>query len=508
MGCSNLNQKVDATLYNRNIHLAEALPTIEENFFLSPLTDKKKNEVIFSCPKRSTIKYLPLSVNDTALATAKKVDSKLQNNPEIFLMNNNIVLVHTIREFLSDLANTTLQLRITTVYREINHTAKPPQISGPDTKPIFESKSVNALVTAKNATRNTGLRRPFQRRQQATRQSYSSSGFLQAQKTQAKSTSNFDNSSLRSLNAEAFLELKAKNSISNMERAVISARESQITNFYRFQQHSMRNSRWPLFLFWIMGSFGGFNVYQAMGLLTILYALYLQIVVGRSEIWGYDFTQITRDSRKYLEILLINKYSTTSDLCTVNIKSSKFSKQTPRSNTTYLWIQPEIVDKFIMLPTLESDNTSYHKVTLGENDTNNFNPVLEDCNMVSGTTRTVYSTGISSAFKNQELENHDIDFIFCNKQRIRRRTRYHSVQQRFLECKQSKNLTESISAAQIVNYLAEIYFTNKLKTSTIKAYKFSTLGLVDSPTRITNQRIFTEFFKTLNKFSIRYLLNH
>ncbi|PVU91170.1 hypothetical protein BB561_004537 [Smittium simulii] len=177
MGRSNLNQKVDAILYDRNIHLAEALQTIEENVFRLSLTDKKRKELIFSCPKSSTMKCLPPSVKDTALATAKRVDSvlynlqatlvnitrqiylfvhqKLLNNLEIFPEDNDIVFVHNIRIF------------------------------EPETGSLFDPKAFKALVTAKNATRKTFLRRHFQRRQQSAHQSYSFNGFAQAQQTQA-----------------------------------------------------------------------------------------------------------------------------------------------------------------------------------------------------------------------------------------------------------------------------------------------------------------------------------
>ncbi|PVU93738.1 hypothetical protein BB561_003071 [Smittium simulii] len=326
-----------------------------------------------------------------------------------------------------------------------------------------------------------------------------------------------------------------ENSISNMERTVISARESRIENLYRFQQHSM-------------GIVDASHFYSfCRPLCTDILRKYYYAFICK-EIWGYDFTQITRDSRKYLEILLKNKYSTTSDLRTINTKSSKCSEQinctngivnvgsnihtvkqavrrsrhrsiciskqhkitnvlqlVPRpqgSKTKCLSAQLEIVGKPILLPALEPDNTSDQKGTSGKNNTNNYNPVLQDCNMVPGPTGTVYPTATAST-SNHSLGNYAVDFIVCNKRRIRRRIRYNSTQQRFLEWKRSKNLTDSISAAQIVNYLAEIYFTDKLKPSTIKAYKSAILGLVEDTTEITNQRIFKEFFKTLNESSIR-----
>ncbi|PVU94468.1 hypothetical protein BB561_002529 [Smittium simulii] len=173
---SNLNQK-----------LAEILQTIEKNFFCLPLTDKERKDALFSCPKSSTMKYLSPSVNETASTAAKRADpvfynlqatlanitrpiylfvhKKLLNNPEISNENNNIVFAHTIRgnKFFW----------------------KPPQISEPDTKILSKLEAFNALATAKNATKRTGLHRSFQRFQQATYQAFSGNGFAWAQQTQA-----------------------------------------------------------------------------------------------------------------------------------------------------------------------------------------------------------------------------------------------------------------------------------------------------------------------------------
>ncbi|PVU86084.1 hypothetical protein BB561_006816 [Smittium simulii] len=116
--------------------LAKAyLPAIENNFFRFPLTDKERKGANFSCPKSSTMKYLPPSVNDQLQLQQKEV-------------------------LLSDLATTILQLRKSTVYREMNFAEKPPKISEPDTESLSETEVFNAL-------------------------SFSDGGFVQAQQTQA-----------------------------------------------------------------------------------------------------------------------------------------------------------------------------------------------------------------------------------------------------------------------------------------------------------------------------------
>ncbi|PVU94078.1 hypothetical protein BB561_002809 [Smittium simulii] len=124
-----------------------------------------------------------------------------------------------------------------------------------------------------------------------------------------------------------------------------------------------------------------------------------------------------------------------------------------------------------MLPTIKSDSTTNQKSTLGKNNAKNYNSILEDCNMVPRSTETVYAT--TTAFTSKYIN---------------------------FGPKKQKNLE--------ITPLILLFATNgvsgyKLKPITIKAYKSAILGLVKNPTGITNQRIFTEVFKTLNKFSIR-----
>ncbi|OMJ13041.1 hypothetical protein AYI70_g8755 [Smittium culicis] len=48
--------------------LIEALPSIEEDFFCTPLTEEERKEAIHSCPRSSSLKYQPPPLNDSASA--------------------------------------------------------------------------------------------------------------------------------------------------------------------------------------------------------------------------------------------------------------------------------------------------------------------------------------------------------------------------------------------------------------------------------------------------------
>ncbi|PVU92061.1 hypothetical protein BB561_004063 [Smittium simulii] len=78
---------------------------------------EKRKEAIFSCPKSSTIKYLPPSVSDTALLRLREVP-------------------------FSDLATTVLQLRIYNVHKEINLAEKSLQIFELGTKPLTNPEAL------------------------------------------------------------------------------------------------------------------------------------------------------------------------------------------------------------------------------------------------------------------------------------------------------------------------------------------------------------------------------
>ncbi|PWA01876.1 hypothetical protein BB558_001992 [Smittium angustum] len=103
----------------------------------------------------------------------------------------------------------------------------------------------------------------------------------------------------------------------------------------------------------------------------------------------------------------------------------------------------------------------------------------------------------------QGLGNYAIDCILSNERRIRRRSRYSSIQQRFLDWRISNGITTEISTSQIINYLAEIYTVDKLKVSSIKAYKSAILRLAKNPEELSADPVLSEFTKTLDESSIR-----
>ncbi|OMJ16708.1 hypothetical protein AYI69_g7723 [Smittium culicis] len=57
--------------------LVNALPSIEQDFFCTPLTEDELKDAIYSCPRSSSMNYQPPLLNDSSSAAVKKADTNL-----------------------------------------------------------------------------------------------------------------------------------------------------------------------------------------------------------------------------------------------------------------------------------------------------------------------------------------------------------------------------------------------------------------------------------------------
>ncbi|OMJ12448.1 hypothetical protein AYI70_g9117, partial [Smittium culicis] len=57
--------------------LIEAIPSMDEDFFRSPLEDEVRKDIIYECPKFISMNYQPPPLNDAAPPNAKKTDATL-----------------------------------------------------------------------------------------------------------------------------------------------------------------------------------------------------------------------------------------------------------------------------------------------------------------------------------------------------------------------------------------------------------------------------------------------
>ncbi|OMJ28244.1 hypothetical protein AYI69_g2285 [Smittium culicis] len=152
--------------------LTEALPSIEEDFFRSPLIEEERKIDIYSCPKTSSMIYTPPPLNDKASSTVKKTGStlygiqlalaqatrpidyyihrRIQENPGMDTAEDTeILLGSTVRALLADIAATVTQARLDNLRKGLDLPGKPTQLIESENKQLMDQEALDALI-AKN----------------------------------------------------------------------------------------------------------------------------------------------------------------------------------------------------------------------------------------------------------------------------------------------------------------------------------------------------------------------
>ncbi|PVU91547.1 hypothetical protein BB561_004343 [Smittium simulii] len=122
----------------------------------------------------------------------------------------------------------------------------------------------------------------------------------------------------------------------------------------------------------------------------------------------------------------------------------------------------------------------------GKDNTDNYNPVIKDFYMVPRSTRAVYPINTASTGSHSNYGPKKQKVAFFVKQ---------ALVLAGMEISSESSKPKGLEITSLILLFA--------KSNVSGAYKSDILGLVKNPTEITNQRIFTEFFKTLNKSSVR-----
>ncbi|OMJ19723.1 hypothetical protein AYI69_g6509 [Smittium culicis] len=280
------------------------------------------------------------------------------------------------------------------------------------------------------------------------------------------------------------------------------------------------------------------------------------------EIRGHDLPESAGINRKYMVSLPQDQHLPTSNICTIDTKPSERHRQTNSAKQIFfiigdilstklsvwaprhrpLFIIPEqepgtilqLILRSVLLPTLEPDITGSSECPplTSHNDTCDSNVEIRNLAPRPDVAISLTATSFSSdnfrsrsenrkvtALEKQEFELDDleeqrrflktqglgtyaIDFIVLNRRRVRSRSRYSSIQQRFLEWRISNEISTSIFTPQVINYLAEIYTVDKLKLGSIKTYKSAILQILDSPAVLAAHPMFSEFINEFDDTSI------
>ncbi|OMJ24284.1 hypothetical protein AYI70_g1678 [Smittium culicis] len=173
----------------------------------------------------------------------------------------------------------------------------------------------------------------------------------------------------------------------------------------------------------------------------------------------------------------------------------------------------------VLLPTLEPDITGNPEGPPRESHNNISDSNVEIRNLVPRPDGAIDFTATASPsnktleldvledqqrfLETQGLGTYAIDFIVSKERRVRRRSRFSSIHQRFLDWRISSEISTPISTPQVINYLVEIYTVDKLNVGSIKTYKSAILQLSDNPAELAAHPMFSEFIKSLDGKSIK-----
>ncbi|OMJ07790.1 hypothetical protein AYI70_g11963 [Smittium culicis] len=193
----------------------------------------------------------------------------------------------------------------------------------------------------------------------------------------------------------------------------------------------------------------------------------------------------------------------------------------------------------IRLPSMEPNITSYTENSEGTTNNNIDYFLVENCSMVPIFTDVINSPSITAASRNgsagskklkisaveqQELESRGmenqrcilkaqglsdtaVDMIVSNHCAFKSRSRYHSIQQQFLDWYLSNNNTAEIQAKNIVNFLVYIFTTKRLSANTIRAYKSAILNLVAYSKSMENFPCMKELLRAVDETEIKSFFN-
>ncbi|PVU95737.1 hypothetical protein BB561_001651 [Smittium simulii] len=154
--------------------LIEAIPSLESDFFRSPILEEEKKGIIYKCPKFLGMKYSRPPLNEAATSAVRKNDaalygiqmalanltrpindyvhSKLKDLTTRIQGNEELEFAHTMRKLLSDVASSITQNRINNLYKSMELPERVPQLVEPTVKPLVENEQLDALLAAKKPT--------------------------------------------------------------------------------------------------------------------------------------------------------------------------------------------------------------------------------------------------------------------------------------------------------------------------------------------------------------------
>ncbi|OMJ10797.1 hypothetical protein AYI70_g10103 [Smittium culicis] len=190
--------------------LIEAPPSIEEDFFCTPLTEEEMKEEIHSCHRSSSMNYHPPPLNESASSAVKKADACLhgiqialaqttrsidyyvhriiQQNQQANSEDPHILFSNTMRVLLADVAATVTEGRYDNLHKVMELSGKPQRLIEPEKKPLMDQEKLEALISSKNPEKRSRVRNPFCGRKQYSTQNSTGRKIAQVQTMEAATT--------------------------------------------------------------------------------------------------------------------------------------------------------------------------------------------------------------------------------------------------------------------------------------------------------------------------------
>ncbi|OMJ10264.1 hypothetical protein AYI69_g10315 [Smittium culicis] len=169
--------------------LIEALQSIEEDFFHTPLMEEERNDAIHACLKSSSMNYKPPPLIDSASEAVRKADSTLsgirvalaqatrpidlyvqrrvEDTPYLTADVPHIFFANNMRALLSDTASIVTQDRLDNPHKGMDLQDKPLQLVESESKLLMDQVKLDALIANMRPEKRSRIRKPFRGRQQA-----------------------------------------------------------------------------------------------------------------------------------------------------------------------------------------------------------------------------------------------------------------------------------------------------------------------------------------------------
>ncbi|OMJ13946.1 hypothetical protein AYI70_g8196 [Smittium culicis] len=177
--------------------LFEALSSIEEDFFRTPITEEERKIAIHSCPETSSADSVIYGIQLSLAQATRPIDycvhRRIQQAPRInTTLDIEDTFASTMRDLLADIAATVTQDRLENLHKGLDLPEKHTQLTESDTKPLMDQDALNVLISKKSVVKRQRVQSFCMRRLNTIPKDTNSSNTSTALSTNASITAEFN----------------------------------------------------------------------------------------------------------------------------------------------------------------------------------------------------------------------------------------------------------------------------------------------------------------------------